>query len=84
MENFEKQFISLFQRIVPHYRRSEVFYDFITLSALDMYLVTYRDQAEPNLRERFAHAKARYSDSEFYSISRIVSCYGECFNTKTL
>ena len=42
MENFEQQFIQLFQRIAPHYRRSEVFYDFIKLSALDMYLVTYR------------------------------------------
>ncbi|HDL6171883.1 TPA: SAM-dependent DNA methyltransferase, partial [Mannheimia haemolytica] len=73
MENFEKQFISLFQRIVPHYRRSEVFYDFITLSALDMYLVTYRDQAEPNLRERFAHAKARYSDSEFTQLAELLA-----------
>ncbi|ACA31453.1 SAM-dependent DNA methyltransferase [Histophilus somni] len=73
MENFEKQFISLFQRIAPHYRRSEVFYDFITLSALDMYLVTYRDQAEPNLRERFAHAKARYSDSEFTQLAELLA-----------
>ncbi|MGX3020397.1 N-6 DNA methylase [Ursidibacter sp. B-7004-1] len=73
MENFEKQFIGLFQRIAPHYRRSEVFYDFITLSALDMYLVTYREHAAPALRERFSHSKARYSEAEFIQLVELLS-----------
>ncbi|AUI65854.1 MULTISPECIES: N-6 DNA methylase [Glaesserella] len=73
MENFEQQFIQLFQRIAPHYRRSEVFYDFITLSALDMYQVTYRSETAPALLERFNHARARYSEEEFTALAQLLA-----------
>lgn len=69
--DFEKQFIHCFQKIAPQYRRSEVFFDFITISALEMYLIIYKDRAENTLKERFHAAKSRYSQEEFTQLSKL-------------
>lgn len=69
--DFEKQFIDCFQKIAPQYRRSEVFFDFITISALEMYLIIYKDRAENTLKERFHAAKSRYSQEEFTQLSKL-------------
>ena len=48
--DFEKKFTALFKSIAPQYRRSEVFYDFITIFALEFYLIIYGAQADESLR----------------------------------
>lgn len=71
MKNYEKQFIDLFRHIAPQYRRSEVFYDFIVLSALDMYQITYGTNADSSLQERFRHSKSRYTEQEFSQLAQL-------------
>ncbi|MFC1040762.1 N-6 DNA methylase [Pasteurella multocida] len=71
MENDETQFMSLFKQIAPQYRRAEVFDDFIALSALEMYQITYGTEADKSLRERFQQVKARYRDEEFTQLAQL-------------
>lgn len=73
MDNIAQQFIRQFTCIAPHYRRSEVFLDFITLAALDIYQVVYGQQANTSLTERFNQAKSRYTDSEFKALAQLLT-----------
>lgn len=64
MTHYEKEFTALFNKISPHYRRSEVFRDFITIFALEMYLIFYKQEANNVLKERYQHAVQRYNEEE--------------------
>ncbi|PJG84825.1 N-6 DNA methylase [Conservatibacter flavescens] len=75
MTEHETAFIKQFERIAPHYRRSEVFYDFITIFALEMYLGLYRDQADSRLMERYWHAIRRYDTKERQALCQLFACF---------
>ncbi|HDR1436367.1 TPA: SAM-dependent DNA methyltransferase [Pasteurella multocida] len=62
--DFEQKFTALFKSISPHYRRSEVFYDFITILGLEFYLVLYGEQADETLKQRYQIAVAHYTEDE--------------------
>lgn len=82
MNHFEQQFIACFEKIAPHYRRFEVFNDFITLSALDMYQLIYKEYADSSLTERFNYAKARYTEPEFNELTKLFALTVEALTEK--
>lgn len=82
MNDFEKGFISLFEKISPQYRRSEVFSDFITITALEMYLTTYQFQPNEALKDRYIHAKKRYSVDELNQLSQLLAFVVEALTQK--
>lgn len=73
MRNYEKEFIQLFNKIAPQYRRSSVFLDFITLSAIEFYQATYGANADADLIARFKHSRARYDNEEFLKLAQLLS-----------
>lgn len=79
---FEKQFIQCFRKIAPHYRRADVFSDFITISALEMYQTTYQTFADETLKARFDSTKARYSAQEFNELSQLFAITVEALTQK--
>lgn len=80
--NFEKEFISFFNRIAPQYRRSEVFYDFIVLSAIDIYQTIYQNQADTVLKEHFVKAQKRYTYDEFCQLAQLLAITAKALTEK--
>lgn len=62
--DFESKFTALFKSIAPHYRRSEVFYDFITIIGLEFYLILYGVRADETLKQRYQTAVSHYTEEE--------------------
>ncbi len=62
--DFESKFTALFKSIAPHYRRSEVFYDFITIIGLELYLILYGVRADETLKQRYQTAVSHYTETE--------------------
>ncbi|HII3840003.1 TPA: N-6 DNA methylase [Pasteurella multocida] len=81
--DFEKKFISLFKSIAPHYRRSEVFYDFITIFALEFYLILYGSKADDSLKQRYQTAVGHYTEDEAQDMSRLFNLIVEALEHKT-
>lgn len=69
--DFEKEFIALFKSIAPHYRRSEVYYDFITIIGLEFYLILYGVQADETLKQRYQTAVSHYTEEEKQELVRL-------------
>ncbi|VTX58945.1 Uncharacterised protein [Haemophilus influenzae] len=72
--NFEQKFTALFKSIAPHYRRSEVFYDFITILGLEFYLVLYSESADETLKQRYQTAVSHYTDDEKQKLVEQCDC----------
>ena len=81
--DFEKKFTALFKSIAPQYRRSEVFYDFITIFALEFYLILYGAQADESLRQRYQSAAGHYNEDEIQALSRLFNIIVEALEHKT-
>lgn len=81
--DFEKKFTALFKSIAPQYRRSEVFYDFITIFALEFYLILYGAQADESLRQRYQTAAGHYNEDEKQALSRLFNIIVEALEHKT-
>ncbi|MGC6360418.1 N-6 DNA methylase [Bisgaard Taxon 45] len=81
--DFEKKFTALFKSIAPHYRRSEVFYDFITIFALEFYLILYGPQADESLKQRYHTATGHYTEEEKQVLSRLFNIIVEALEHKT-
>lgn len=83
MTYFEKQFVELFSHIAPHYRRSEVFYDFITISGLALYFASTAYQAcDDTFKDRYQHARKRYSNEEFTQLTQLFAVVVEALTEK--
>ena len=80
--DFESKFTALFNSITPHYRRSEVFYDFITIFALEFYLILYGTQADESLKQRYQTAVGHYNEDEKQSLSRLFNIIVEALEHK--
>lgn len=81
--DFEKKFTALFKSIAPQYRRSEVFYDFITIFALEFYLILYGAQADESLRQRYQTAAGHYNEDEKQALSRLFNIIVEALEHET-
>lgn len=62
--DLEKAFIKLFKKIAPHQRRSEVFYNFITIFGLEFYFAIYQERADERLQAQYKNAVKNYNDTE--------------------
>lgn len=80
--DFEKKFTALFKSIAPHYRRSEVFYDFITIFGLEFYLVLYGNQAMETLRQRYQTAVEHYTEDERQALVQLCAIVVEALENK--
>lgn len=69
--DFESKFTALFKSIAPHYRRSEVFYDFITIIGLEFYLILYGVHADETLKQRYQTAVSHYTEEEKQALVRL-------------
>ena len=81
--NFEQEFVDLFARIAPHYRRSELLYDFITLFALEFYLILYKDKSDKALDEKYRYAVKRYTEEERKQLSKLFVLVVEALEQKS-
>ncbi|QPB42826.1 N-6 DNA methylase [Rodentibacter haemolyticus] len=81
--NFEKKFTALFNSIAPHYRRSEVFYDFVTIFGLEFYLILYGNQANETLKQRYRTAFERYTEDERPALSQLGAIVVNALEHKT-
>lgn len=81
--NFEQKFTALFKSIAPHYRRSEVFYDFITILGLEFYLVLYGESADEALKQRYQTALGHYTDDEKQKLVELSVIVVEALENKT-
>ena len=81
--NFEQEFVALLSRIAPHYRRSELFYDFITLFALEFYLILYKDKSDKALDEKYRYAVKRYTEEERKQLSKLFVLVVEALEQKS-
>lgn len=71
MENLEKEFTALFNKIAPHFRRSELFYNFITIFGLEFYQAVYRENADVQLKQRYQTAVSHYHEDERKQLSQL-------------
>lgn len=83
MMDFEQKFTALFKAIAPHYRRSEVFYDFITILGLEFYLVLYGESADETLKQRYQTAVGHYTDEEKQKLVELSVIVVEALENKT-
>ncbi|MDP8185353.1 N-6 DNA methylase [Phocoenobacter skyensis] len=69
--DYEKQFIKQFQEIAPHYRRSEVFFDFIAIFSLELYLVAHKYSVSSSLQNIYKESFSRYTQKELEELSAL-------------